>query len=363
MQKTIRRFAFILAFAMAFPSYLCAATIEIGSGSVASGQNVVLPVFLDTADCAAVQLRLQYDDSLLGAPLVLPGNMVGSKHRLDWNAPQPGKVNLCITPEDPVTTFDQGGVLCYLIFSVDATTGTITQITEQAVATGPPQIPPTALSDINGATISPGFIHGTVTVTDQTGSLQVDLSPSDAVSDGAAWRRIGQTAWRVGGETESDVPVGDCYIEFKGIPGWIAPASQSLAINQGALSQTNAVYQPRPYYLNYAAGQGGTLSGTTSQTVYHGQNGSTVEAVGDSGYHFVEWSDGVTDNPRTDLNVTANIDVTARFALHDYLDAYYVVYSNRDSDVQPRYYENGIYLPASEGSGILKIIRQRGKTD
>ena len=72
------------------------------------------------------------------------------------------------------------------------------------------------------------------------------------------------------------------------------------------------------YTLSYSAGAGGSLTGNTNQTVQHGQDGSAVTAVPDTGYDFVEWSDGSTDNPRTDTNVTANIDVTASFALNEY---------------------------------------------
>ena len=36
------------------------------------------------------------------------------------------------------------------------------------------------------------------------------------------------------------------------------------------------------------------------------------------GYHFVDWSDGSTANPRTDTNVTANVTVTANFAINTY---------------------------------------------
>jgi uncharacterized repeat protein (TIGR01451 family) len=48
--------------------------------------------------------------------------------------------------------------------------------------------------------------------------------------------------------------------------------------------------------------------------VNHGADGSAVEALPALGYHFVRWSDASTDNPRTDLAVTANISVTAEFA-------------------------------------------------
>ncbi len=72
------------------------------------------------------------------------------------------------------------------------------------------------------------------------------------------------------------------------------------------------------YTLTYAAGSGGTISGPTSQTVNYGVDGAAVMAVPDTGYHFVNWSDSSTANPRTDTHVTANISVTAGFVLNTY---------------------------------------------
>ena len=47
-------------------------------------------------------------------------------------------------------------------------------------------------------------------------------------------------------------------------------------------------------------------------------NGTAVTADPDPGYHFVDWSDGNTSNPRTDTNVTADKSVTANFAINTY---------------------------------------------
>jgi formylglycine-generating enzyme required for sulfatase activity len=76
------------------------------------------------------------------------------------------------------------------------------------------------------------------------------------------------------------------------------------------------------YTLTYTAGEHGTVVGDTPQTVAHGGNGTPVEAAPDSNYHFVQWSDGKTDNPRTDEDVTADLSVTAEFALVDYALTY-----------------------------------------
>jgi hypothetical protein len=76
------------------------------------------------------------------------------------------------------------------------------------------------------------------------------------------------------------------------------------------------------YTLSYTAGPNGSLTGNTSQTVDHGSNGSPVTAVPATGYHFVNWSDNSTDNPRTDSNITANLSVTANFAINTYTLSY-----------------------------------------
>ena len=72
------------------------------------------------------------------------------------------------------------------------------------------------------------------------------------------------------------------------------------------------------YTLTYLADTGGSLEGETDQTVDHGQDGTPVTAVPDANYHFSQWSDGIADNPRTDENVTEDIEVTAEFALNTY---------------------------------------------
>jgi len=66
--------------------------------------------------------------------------------------------------------------------------------------------------------------------------------------------------------------------------------------------------------LTYIPGTNGTISGTTEQTVANTGNGAAVTAVPNSGYNFVNWSDGSIQNPRTDLNVTNSITATANFA-------------------------------------------------
>jgi hypothetical protein len=74
------------------------------------------------------------------------------------------------------------------------------------------------------------------------------------------------------------------------------------------------------------AGSGGSISGIQLQTVDHDSNGCPVMAIADANHHFVNWSDGSTDNPRSDLNVTGNVTVTANFAINTDLENWRVLY-------------------------------------
>jgi hypothetical protein len=85
-----------------------------------------------------------------------------------------------------------------------------------------------------------------------------------------------------------------------------------------ASNSVTATFAIHQYALNYAAGANGTITGTTTQTIDHGSNASTVTAVPHTGYTFVSWSDGVLSASRTDTNVMANNSVTAAFALKPY---------------------------------------------
>jgi len=76
----------------------------------------------------------------------------------------------------------------------------------------------------------------------------------------------------------------------------------------------SAAFAVNTFNLNYSAGANGSISGSSSQAVSYGGSGTAVTAIPADGYHFVNWSDNSTANPRRDSNITANISVTANFA-------------------------------------------------
>src|SRR5690606_2995383 len=80
-----------------------------------------------------------------------------------------------------------------------------------------------------------------------------------------------------------------------------------------------AVFAPSDevFTLTYIAGPNGWINGNLPmlvvENVLAGGAGPLVEATPDNGYMFLTWDDGNTDNPRTDTNVTGDIEVTAQF--------------------------------------------------
>lgn len=74
-------------------------------------------------------------------------------------------------------------------------------------------------------------------------------------------------------------------------------------------------FEINTYTVSYGAGENAGIEGDAAQEVTHGNSGTPVLAVPAEGYVFTGWSDGRTDNPRTDTIVTANISVTALFAV------------------------------------------------
>jgi hypothetical protein len=98
----------------------------------------------------------------------------------------------------------------------------------------------------------------------------------------------------------------------------LGPMTSYLFTNVTSNQSIHATFQIRSYTLSYSSDGNGSLTGNTLQTVIHGGNGTPVLATPYISYHFVQWSDGKTDNPRTDLNVSGNIQVVAQFALNTY---------------------------------------------
>ncbi len=72
----------------------------------------------------------------------------------------------------------------------------------------------------------------------------------------------------------------------------------------------------------YTAGPGGSIEGVAAQAVFVGENCTTVTAMPDPGYSFVDWSDGNTSATRDDTDVTGPMWETANFASNTHTLSY-----------------------------------------
>ncbi|MCK8603284.1 C1 family peptidase [Desulfoferrobacter suflitae] len=75
----------------------------------------------------------------------------------------------------------------------------------------------------------------------QTGNLKVTLLPVQAVGAGAQWRVDGET-WRNSGDTAYGLAVGQHRVDFKDVPGWNMPPSQTVTISNNTTSSIEGVY-------------------------------------------------------------------------------------------------------------------------
>ena len=128
---------------------------------------------------------------------------------------------------------------------------------------------------------------------------------------------------------------------------------QSYQTEDGWSSFSASCYQyaPSPYQLSlrssdYSAGTATKLSTGSSC------EGHVFQATANTGYHFVQWSDGISDNPRTVL-LTQDTTFTAEFAKNTYTIS---VQANNStwgtvSDNITAYYQDEVTLTATANYG------------
>jgi murein DD-endopeptidase MepM/ murein hydrolase activator NlpD len=108
------------------------------------------------------------------------------------------------------------------------------------------------------------------TVTQDTGSLRVTISPQAAISAGAQWRiKCGSESWSnwySSGYTKSNLPVGSYTVEYKDISGWSSPSNDSgtiyknqTATESGEYTQDSCEYSISSLSNNFTA-SGGSYS-------------------------------------------------------------------------------------------------------
>ena len=101
--------------------------------------------------------------------------------------------------------------------------------------------------------------------------------------------------------------------------------SPSNSITYTAIFESDDPAIPE-YTVTYAAAEGGSISGETSQRVEDGEKTNAVTAVANAGWHFVRWDDGVTNPTRSDYP-KADVKYTAIFEEGEAPAQYTVTYA------------------------------------
>ncbi|HPT08410.1 MAG TPA: FISUMP domain-containing protein [bacterium] len=156
-------------------------------------------------------------------------------------------------------------------------------------------------------------------------SLTYNLPSGDCLSSTFVGNRNQTVLYGENGSQVNIIPGQGCH--FVKWSDNNSTSSARIDTNVTANINTTPIVEKNRYTLTYNAGLGGTVNGLSSQmtqtNIPYGGSGTAVTATPNTGFSFVRWSDGSTVNPRTDTNVTNDINVTAYFTQY-YTLTYYV---------------------------------------
>jgi len=265
----------------------------------------------------------QYDHGLTATVIATPN---AGYRFLNWTvggAPVSTNATYAFTATDDrslVANFIQTWTLTY----TPGAGGTISGISPQTVDNGGSGTPVTAVpsAGYRFGSWSDGVLTAARTDTNVTGNITVTANFIKTwtltYTPGAGGSISGTTPQTVdnGGSGTPVTAVASAGYRFGSwSDGVMTAARTDTNVTANVAVTANFI---KTWTLTYTPGAGGTVSGTSPQTVDNGANGAPVTAVPNTGYHFVDWSDGVLTAARTDTNVTANITATANFAINTY---------------------------------------------
>jgi formylglycine-generating enzyme required for sulfatase activity len=125
----------------------------------------------------------------------------------------------------------------------------------------------------------------------QSGSLQVTISPTAAVSAGAKWRVDGGS-WRNSGYTQSGLAVGNYTVEFSTVSGWNRPANQTVTITHNQTTSAGDTYSQQTGSLRVTISPTAAVSAGAQWRVDGGswRNSGYTQSSLSVGSHTVEFS-------------------------------------------------------------------------
>ncbi|MHC4112195.1 MAG: lamin tail domain-containing protein, partial [Planctomycetota bacterium] len=151
----------------------------------------------------------------------------------------------------------------------------------------------------------------TGTYIQQTGSLQVTISPPGAVTAGAKWR-VDSGAWRDSDYTESGLSVGSHTVEYNTVVGWDTPINETVQINDGLTTTTTGTYVQQTGSLQVTISPPGAVTAGAKWRVDSGfwRDSSYTEVGLPIGLHTVDFNEIVGWTKPANQIVQINDDLT-----------------------------------------------------
>ncbi|NTU72358.1 MAG: hypothetical protein HGB10_11155 [Coriobacteriia bacterium] len=126
----------------------------------------------------------------------------------------------------------------------------------------------------------------------------------------------------------------------------------ALIVPASAAAVSGFIY----YSVTYVAGPGGSITGSTPQSVLAGLNATPVTATASPGYHFVRWSDLSTNASRQETNINHDATYRAFFGADEPVEIT-AAYGSFDATTIASYKING---SAALGGGGVRLTPSLG---
>jgi hypothetical protein len=283
------------------------------SGTVSISNSGILTVETSPGQSSTVTVKTSRSNFLDGSAS-LTGSSLGSAliPRLSSPVGTDDGFTMNVTNFDPSFTWSTPSISRGSL-SIVSTSGSIRTLAVSGLSPG-------ESSTISLNTSKAGYLPGSALITGTARTLYPNLISYRSTSDGFTSQITNFSnlySWTgtatAGGTVNIDASGGVTVTNLPPLTTstvTITASRTGYTSGSGQITGRSAALQ---YILTYSAGTHGSITGPSTQTVDSGSSGSEVNAVADSGFHFVNWSDGLTTNPRIDTDVSGTISVTANF--------------------------------------------------
>ncbi len=261
-----------------------AVTVNSGQMATVTGAYVALgslQVGIGPAGAVSAGARWRVDGGAWQSSGATVTNLPAGSHTVGfsslagWTAPVSQSVTVSLNQTTTATGIyqQQTGFLQVLL----SPAGVVSAGAQWQLDGGPWQLSGTLLTNVGVGSHTVAFyaVNGWTTPTNQTvvvasnqtarvtgvytaqGALQVTLLPPGAAQAGAQWQVDGG-AWLASGVTLAELSRGPHTVSFSSIPGWVAPASQTVTLFANQTATATGTYSPLNYRFTTLAGLAGS---------------------------------------------------------------------------------------------------------